>query len=247
MGDISELRGLIIIGTFLAVTMLLIGWMPYDFWVAGEQGRTVNVPDYFEGSALVRFNNTYSIDIDKAVKQDYWGKTQFGHHMYFEARKGELEMWNCHVYDFYGLFYYGNHYQTWRNVDGISRGQILTAEEIDLDRNIQGGISSSDYEVSCGHFKMGASIVYNASTYDNCTSAWNALDLKIGFGIDWDQMGTTYDAWSLITSILFWRPIAGIPLWIMQLISIPIWIASAYIAYILVLRAIGAVFGGGGA
>jgi hypothetical protein len=244
MGDISELRGLIIIGTFLAVTLLLIGWMPSEFWVAGEQGRTIEVPDYFESSELILWNETYTMNITYPYFYDAWGKEQFGHHMTFYAYP-EHYMKNDHDFKLWGFFTYGSHAQEWINTQGINRGKYLWVDKIEEDWDSDKNLAS--YKLQCKHFYMRADISYNTTEYENIIEAWDASDLHILFGIEWDQMGTSYDAWSLITSVLFWRSIAGIPLWIMQLISIPIWIASAYIAYILVLRAIGAVFGGGGA
>jgi len=247
MGDISELRGLIVIGTFLAVTLLLIGWMPSEFWVAGEQGRTIQVPDYFESSDLIHWNNTYIMNITSNDFWDFWGKEEFGHNMKFHAWKpviGDYRMANIHYFTFFGIPY-GDHKMKWINEDGISRECDLYEDEIEEDWDTEKELAS--YTVKCEHFYCRADIAYNTSAYESVHDAWASHDLHLFWGIDWDQQATSYDAWSLISSVLFWRPIAGIPLWIMQILSIPIYIASAYIAYILILRAIGAIFGGGGA
>ena len=248
MGDISELRGLIVIGTFLSVTLLLIGWMPYQFWVAGEQGRTINVPDYFESSSLIRWNSTYVINITSNDYTHMWGKAEFGHNMWFHAWEnvfGDYVLWNKHYFLLWGVIQYGTHEMDWISDKGINRGGWLYENEIEEDWDATRDVAS--YKVQCDHFYMMADFAYNTTAYSSVYEAWDSNDLHILFGIDWDQKGTSYDAWSLISSVLFWKPIAGIPLWIMQLISIPIYIAAAYIAYILILRAIGAVFGGGGA
>ena len=246
MGDISELRGLIVIGTFLAVTLLLIGWMPYEFWTAGEQGRTIDVPDYFEGADLAYYNSTYHINLSEFEAFDYkfWGEEEFRRPMQFEVRKATKEFWNWHGDAILGAYWIlRGHKMEWINREGITRGVVLTANEIQTDYDTEK--NSSEYTMKCKHFYMKAFIIYNTTLFSNVSDAFG--DLQILFGINWDQLGTAWNAWSLISSILFFRPIEGIPFEIMMLISISIWIASAYIAYILILRAIGAVFGGGGA
>ena len=227
--------------------MLLIGWMPYQFWVAGEQGRTVNVPDYFEASDLLHWNSTYIMNITGDTFLDWWGKPEFGHHMMFEASRptiGNYYMINDHYFKFW-FFAHNIHSMTWINEEGISRGKKLYETEIEEDWDTDKQVAS--YKVECTHFFCRADILYNTSAYESIHDAWASDDLHVIWGIDWDQQGSSYDAFSLIASVLFFRPIAGIPSYMTALISIPIWIASAYIAYILVLRAIGAVFGGGGA
>jgi len=246
LGDISEFRGLIVIGTFLAVSLLLMGWIPYEFWVAGEQGRTIEPPEYFESSNLIQWNTTYIMNVTHSYFET-WGKEEFGQYMRFHAWKpaiGDYRISNQH-YSKWWIFAYGYHLMNWINSEGVNRGELLYADEIDEDWNTQTNLAS--YKVECSHFYCMADIAYNTTLYDNVHDALDADDLKVLWGIEWDQMGTSYDAWSLISSVLFFRPISGIPSYVSALIAIPIWIASAYIAYILILRAIGAVFGGGGA
>lgn len=46
MGDISELRGLIVVLTTLGVFALLVSWMPSELFVATE-GRQITPPRHF--------------------------------------------------------------------------------------------------------------------------------------------------------------------------------------------------------
>jgi len=246
LGDISEFRGLIVIGTFLAVSLLLMGWIPYEFWVAGEQGRTIEPPEYFESSNLIQWNTTYIMNVTHSYFET-WGKEEFGQYMRFHAWKpavGDYRMNNVHLEKWW-VFEWGQHKMNWINDKGISRGGDLYEDEIEQDWNSDSELAS--YKVECSHFYCMADISYNTTTYESVYDAWSNSDLHILWGIEWDQMGTSYDAWSLISSVLFFRPITGIPYYISAILGIPIWIASAYIAFILILRAIGAVFGGGGA
>lgn len=247
MGDISEMRGLIVVGSFLAVSLLLISWIPPEFYEAGDMGRTITPPSYFDSSNLIQWNTTYVMNITSNDFYDSWGKEEFGHHMSFHAWKptiGAYRMANIH-YFFFWFFPHGHHKMEWISAEGINRNSDLYENEIQEDWDNEKKLAS--YTVKCTHFYCRADIAYNTSLYESVHDAWASHDLHVIWGIEWNQMGTTYDAWSLISSILFFRPIEEIPDTISALIAIPVYIASAYIAFILVLRAIGAIFGGGGA
>lgn len=251
MGDISEIRGLLVGGSFLAITVLLITWIPPEFYATQGQ-RTIKPPDYFESSEVIVMNYTYLMNITSGHFEDWWGKEEFGYDMLFEASTsgtyyidGEIYsghwMLNRHGYTFWGMWT-GGHKQEWINDEGISRGKVLEDGEIESDWDDQKNLAS--YTVKCKHFYMLADIGYNTTAYSSVSDAWDDDDLRVLFGINWDQRGTTWDAWSLIAGILFFK-LPQIHPYINAMIAIPLWIAVAYISFILVLRAIGAIFGGG--
>jgi len=242
MGDISEIRGLVVIGTFLTIVFLIIGWISSAFYTL-EEGRLLGVSEFFESSELVHWNATYTISIADEIYGEYWGKEEFGHDMYFFAfgAYGEYYMENTHGYRFWGEWT-GGHRMNWINEQGINRGLRLFAEEIEKDWDPEKKLAS--YIVKCKHFYIRADIGYNTSLYSTLTEAWDAKDLHVLFGINWEQRGTTWDAWSLIANIWFFRGLDVNP-YVNALIAIPIWIAIAYLSFILVLRALGAFFGGG--
>lgn len=245
MGDISEIRGLLVVGTFLAVSVLLIVWIPSDFYAAAKQ-RTIEPPDYFEASDVVHMNYTYMINITSNDFSDWWGKQEFGHDMYFRAYKvgSKYYMWNEHGYTFFGV-YTGGHKQDWINDEGLpSHNQYHELSEDAIEEDWDDEKNLASYTVKCKHFYMKADIAYNTTLYSNVHDAWAAHDLHLLFGIDWDQRGTTWDAWSLIAGVLFFK-LPAINVYVNALIAIPLWIAVGYIAFILVLRTLGALFGGG--
>jgi len=245
MGDISEMRGLIVVGSFLAVTLLMINWIPSEFQQVGDMGRTITAPSYFESSELINWNVTYTMSITSDSYSKHWGKSEFGHDMMFRAEKLATYnmLWNEHGYTFLG-FWTGGHKQEWINDDGITRGTTLTNGEIDLDWNTQNNLSS--YILKCAHFYMMADVGYNTTLYSNSKDAWDNHDLHVLFGIEWSQRGTTWDAWSLMANLLFFQ-LPEINIFINALIAIPIWVCVGYLSFIFVLRTLGAIFGGGGA
>ncbi|MDH7607708.1 MAG: hypothetical protein QHH12_08165 [Candidatus Bathyarchaeota archaeon] len=243
MGDISEIRGLVVVGTFLSCLFLLIAFMPQEFFVTAGEERKVEVPKYFESSDLTHWNFTYVMNITFDPYGDFehfWGKREFGHDMLFRANKHIDLIWNDHGYTFLGIWT-GGHKQDWINNVGVNRGDTLSISEIEADWNHEENLAR--YTVRCQHFYMRADFAYPAQ-YSSVSEAFEAEDLHVMFGINWDQRGTSWDAWSLVAAILFFR-MPEINPYINAIIAIPIWIAVAYISFILVLRAIGAVFGGG--
>jgi hypothetical protein len=96
---------------------------------------------------------------------------------------------------------------------------------------------------------------FNASMYGDPSFAWDNNtgnpvpdDLWVLSGINFNQERTTYDAWGLVVAILFFNLpglLTGTPAFIGYLLSIIAWIPMIYVAYILLLRSIGALFGGG--
>jgi len=65
-------------------------------------------------------------------------------------------------------------------------------------------------------------------------------------GINFDQTGTGYNAWDLIGMLLFFQ-LPDVHWIINILLALPFWVPVAYLTFIFILRAIGAIFGGGGA
>lgn len=239
------MRGLIVVGSFLAIALLLIGFIPAEFYTSAES-RTIEPPPYFESSELINWNFTYIMNITSDSFSKFWGKSEFGHDMNFRAEKLATYnvMWNIHGYTFLG-FWTGGHGMEWWNENGINRGKFLKSNVIEEDWNANKSLAS--YTVRCAHFYMQADIGYNTTAYSSVKAAWNNHDLHIMFGIEWSERGVTWNSWSLISSILFFQPIAGVPYVLSALLAVPIWMCVAYMSFIFALRIVGSVFGGGGA
>ena len=251
MGDISEYGGLIFIGTFIILLSVLLISVPADLFIASVDAPTIDYSE-FDPHGLVAYNTTYEMaqaDIPIGAYGKYyldWGKSLFGHDMRMWYQTSPTKkIWNEHAYTFLGL-YTGGHRMDWKNEAGFNRGEYLELTELELDySNTTGG---GIYKIECIHFFMKCFVTYNASAYDSPTLAFDDKGLYFIFGIDWDQKGTSYDAWSLITGVLFFSLPGdlGANIWVYALVSIPLWMAALYMAFIFVLRILGAIFGGGG-
>ncbi len=123
---------------------------------------------------------------------------------------------------------------------GADRGTSFTPSELDGDYT--GG--NIRYTARCDHFQMFIFFGFNETLYSSPSDAWTNNALRILFAIEFDQTNTTVNAWSLISMMLFFQIPTIHPL-LNVILTIPLWIALTYLVYITILRAIGALFGGG--
>ena len=258
MGDISELRGLIVIVTFLGVSFLLISLMPSEIYSA-EETRTVETPE-FEGIDVISFVDTantamnetggwtypldtswYIVEIDDG---DGEGKKDLGGRdldmWYKKANETEHKIKHEHLY---GVFIFTfSHFMDHYDKSGINKGKTLDVSDLEANRNPDN--KTSMFRIKCNHFEATAIYNFNSTKWANFTDAWDHNELYVFHGIDFDQTSTGYNAFYLISRLLFFQmPEMNVVL--NMIIAIPVWIAIGYIVVILIYRTIGAVFGGG--
>ena len=263
MGDISEYRGLIVAGTFLTVLVLLLGWIPYEYMTLAEY-RTIEVPEYFDAVDLQMFSEMYNATFDYSHGYSYpylynawrsFDKTLGGWDLrfHYENSSGKFLFAIEHLEKWF-IFGTGGHGQVFYDQNGASISPV----------GYYGGSTDSPYysedtlttywdsarnlvnlKSKCDHFSLFVYISYDASSYSSISEAANTGGLAILVGINFDQVNTSYNSWDLISRIIFLNIPVEVPLYLRLLIAIPIWIAVAYIAVIMIMRAIGAIFGGG--
>jgi len=250
MGDISEMRGIITVIAFLACFILLIGLIPAQFLVADYEGRDVHVPEEFDSIDLESYATTWSHTMNETGEGGYARIPDIdlaGHVCalwYKQANATPLHIrWVHQIYEW--IFFPAFHPMEWL-FNGIHRGDSdhwLYASELDADYVTGDPI---EYTVMCSHFTAHVFFGFNETLYDSPTEAWNGGGLNILVGLEFDQVSTSLNAWSLISMLLFFQ-LPEVNWVINALLNAPIWACIAYLSFILILRAIGAVFGGGGA
>ena len=258
MGDISEIRGLLSLISFVGMLILLIGLIPSQFVVEGYEGREHEVPNYFDSIDLIQYAETYVMNItDTDIKSevgDYYFKDLDigGHDLeigYSKANKSHHKMWVTHYWSEW-LFVPWDCTLLWYDKNGTKCSIKEGATEY-----VTGTIIESDYNEYVGaeyglthpnRFSMEMTVYYNTSAYSNVNEAWDNYDLHILTGITWDQVATGYSAFDLIGMILFFQ-LPNVHWYIKAVLALPFWITFAYLAFIFILRAMGAIFGGGGA
>ena len=254
MGDISELRGLLTVISFIGVTVLLIGLTPVQFYAEEYEGLTITPPEVFEAVDIQRFQETWECRLNetggyekgggyymmeiKNTGQEFFG----GHDLNLWYKKANETSLDLHIEHWYAkwIFFLVQDGLEWINPKGISRGFILMGSELDTDFNT----TEIEYTAKCKHLEVKAFFGFNETLYSTPTEAWNHHGLWVLIGINFDQTATGYSAWDLIGMLLFFQ-LPNVHWFINALIAIPLWICIGYVAYILILRAIGALFGGG--
>lgn len=231
---VNLVKTFVTVVTFLAIFAFLISIMPAQFLVSGSNYRQINVPTYFESIDLQTFASYYLINITSDSYQKFWGKSEFGHDMNFRAEKLATYnmLWNEHGYTLWG-FWTGGHKQKWINENGTERGDLLTTSEIDLDSDN----GTAKYTVECSHFQMKAWVGYDPTLYNSSKNAWDAHNMSVLFAIDFDERGSTLNAWNLLALLLFFQLPNVNPI-INMLIAIPVWVCFAVLTFIVIIEII---------
>ena len=254
MGDISELRGLITVISFLGACALLFAFIPTEFYTVGEE-REVEIPDLFESMDIYAYAETKSFYMNETGGEETYiygageppryevdldlGNWDTGF-IYQLPNASYLECSIMHyAKTFFGLLP-DYHELKWKTTTGESYGYFLRDEE--MQESPQNG--SIFLRPICKHTTYDVYFAYNASIYANFTEAWNYHGLAFFAGVNFDEVNTSYNAWAIIGALL-WFKMPNMPFWIQGLLSISIWACIGYLIFILVLRAIGAIFGGG--
>jgi len=255
MGDISELRGLAVVISFLGILILLINYIPPQFYVESYEGRTVVVPDEFGAENMIAIAYNWTLTLDDSGSLQYYPLSPplngwfyyyiiqdiGGHNLALFDRQASRELVVYHYWS--GQQISLIHRFDWANMEtGENRGVSLTDSEIDVDYNQE----SMKYRLTCAQndLRLVALFAFNETLYSLPSDAWDANALKVLIGVEFDQVLTTMNAWGLIGMLLFFQ-LPGIHPIINAIIALPLWICIAYISFILILRTIGAIFGGG--
>ena len=254
MGDISELRGLIVVVSFLGACALLFAFIPTEFYAVGEE-RETDVPNLFEAMDIYAYAETKSFWMNESGG---WVSYIYGAGNPYYGMSVDLGNWDIDFYYkpadssfldcsllhktkiFFGLFP-TPHELDWKLTNGQSKGVKLSVEEM---QEIAGDTDTIFLRPKCKHTTYDVYFAYNSSIYSDFTEAWNSHGLAFFAGVNFDQVNTSYNAWNLIATLL-WFKMPNMPFFMQALLSIPIWVCIGYLVYILILRAIGAIFGGG--
>lgn len=257
MGDISEMRGLVTVISFIGVLVFMIAIIPPDFLIAEYEGRTVTPPEFFESIDIQSFKETWSGILDDNNTKEgspvygYWSKDiDIGDRdfdvIYSEANLTHHRLYFRHYWYEWIIFKQWEE-MVWYNTEGIRRtdppNDWMYSTSITLDMEGE----SAEYKVEHpNRFFVKVWVGYNTTTYSSVEDAWNNYALYLFVGINFDQAGSGYNAWDLIAMLVFFQ-LPDLHWIVKALISIPLWVCVGYLAFIFILRAIGAIFGGGGA
>jgi hypothetical protein len=239
-GDLAELRGLLVVVTFLSITVLLVSMIPGEFVVGSTDNRQVAVPEDYSSSEVMAIASSYNFTIGPHVDEDF----SLGGHdfrLYDNAMgsipgdgitmyHGWTEWWILHTHDF--VRWYDQQNIARDNGPGFMAWPYLLSFQTIDDIGV-----NTTWTVQCEHVTVKAMFGYNTTAYDNCTHAYENDALGIWLGINFDQVNTQYNAWNLIQLILFFQMPDVHPM-INMIIAIPIWITIAYLVFTLITKLI---------
>ena len=245
-----ELGAFIFCVTFLGSMVLLIAWIPAQLYTA-DNGRIVEHPEMFESIDVWSFSETFSYQMNET------GGYSVGEWYYFEddamnignrdfrfnykcANETPLELYIRHKW----VWFIFPQFETmeWMNNKGVSRGDYLSVEEMENDSPDNVTVQYRCISPKKG-FQYFASFSYNSTLHGNFTHAWNYHGLYFFWAVNFDQVGTSYNAFQLIGMLLFFQ-LPDINVYVNALLAIPIWSCVACLVTLFILKVIPFIGGG---
>lgn len=248
------MRGLIVVICFLAGFFLLASLMPSGFMPSPiSANNTVTPESNFDAYGFLGWNNSIDILLEPTGNTAF--ETVRGYQVAIAVDPSNTFI-GGYTYASFWVFNWDIDWFLWYYTNGtllpidynheLSIDIVPTIRVSTLDSDYSIGYSMR-YEIRNSHTQF--NVLFNWNITDNATPSLALIDngLYLTFETSFDDMGSQINAWTLLSGVLFFQPIAGIPYYLSLLIAFPIWICIAYLMFIFVLRMIGAVFGGGGA
>lgn len=241
MGDLSEMRGLITTVSFIGCLVILIAYIPPQFYTTDQTWRA-SPPEYFEAIDIEQYSETWNHTMDGTDCVDYvdWWvfKLELGGHplQFWYAKANKTPSWGdtrFKHYWYWWIFPTAMHDMKWYNKKGLYLGETL--EKTELDNDYESG--NIRYSVKCDHFQMSAFFGFNETVYSKPSQAWDSNELRIMLGIKFDQVNTAINAWNLVGMLLIFQ-LPDVHWVVNVLLSLPFWVCIAYLIFVLILKAI---------
>lgn len=242
-GDLAELRGLLVVVTFLSITVLLVSMIPGEFVVGSTDNRQVAVPDDYSSSDVMAIASATNFTIGPHFEQSF----SLGGHDFtiFDDARGSIPGNGIIVYTEWTEWWviHNQLYMKWYDSQNIERNSAPSGPQLPYMSYMMKfqtiddiGVNTT-WTVQCERVTVKAMFGYNTTAYGNSTDAYENSALGLWLGINFDQVNTQYNAWNLIQMILFFQMPDVHPM-INMIIAIPIWITIAYLVFTLITKLI---------
>lgn len=237
MGDMSELRTLIVIFVTVTATIALVVIMPSEFYTASNE--YYGGPDDVDALSLLAWNSTYTLNV---TDDNFHYQTINGYNVAVLTVSNEIEMY---TYAQWSVFVWDQDGFQWYNRTNVRIDDTFWLSLAD----IQNYSNPYQFQTKNGKTKMAVTISYNDTSYTSFSDALDNDDLQFTFNLDWEDRNTGLNALSLVAMILTGSLPSVHPVLngIFAFIGWAFIAAGVYLAFIFTLRLVGAVFGGGGA
>lgn len=255
MGAMAELRPIIVIGSFMALVVLLISIMPSGFFTSNASTVTPANTNFYN---VLGTNDTTSYNLTGSTHD--FGNRDFGgwHTNLEEVMTGsDYALW-FQIADAWYTYFYSREDFTWFDLNNVQRSiRVDSSTGFSYSSHIvllisainnsyhSGNTSALVYTVKSSRTTMKTFFSFDLSTYSDPLAAYLAGHLDMIVGINFNERNTQINAWSVIGSFLTFQLIPNCEPTIALIVEIPFWFAELYVVFIMVLRVIGALFGGG--
>jgi len=243
LGDISELRGLITVVGFIAVLGVLFAFIPTEFYSYTE-GREITIPETFEALDIQYFSETYNFTVTQGIVESF---ALGGWNIRFKSHSVAEQMW-CYTYDSLWVFEWNYNQFKWFDTqgvqqsvwgwspDGLSQEHELLAWS-ELNDNWDEDTNECRWRIANSGTQLTVYFGFDQTLYSNPEDALDNNALEALFCISMDEVNTSLNAWNLVAMLLFFQ-LPDVHPAINAIMAIPLWITIAYLAYILILKAI---------
>jgi hypothetical protein len=233
--------------SFLSTFFILVATIPPGLVPSTQEGRIVSVPEYFEGIDLQYFAQTYCVNLTNPTGVESYEFDFGGKHM--EVWDSAGDKWiGIFTESHWWVFKWEQDSFHWRDKDGVDRSvrsvywyaqQInwfMSYQVLD-DAYASFGKDGLKWNLKNDHAEMTVYVGWNQTKYAKPSDALNGGELSLLLCMNFDQINTTFNAWNIIGSILFFQ-MPNVHPALNALIAIPIWVMIAWLIYILILKAI---------
>ena len=253
MGDLAELRGIILVISFLSCFFIIVSAMPTAFLQNNEKQRMIDlsIPEVYRAYDIVWLNYSEVEHVDSSeanhAATNHWKEFNIGGwdvqlRWIIDPTFNEYRMMVWHESKWW-IFITDAHGMKWFNQSGFLVSDPWAGDNNDhvcwvnkiVDCFDENGFAK--FRVQCDHFGMDMILHYNATKYSDFFEAFKSNDFDALFGIQPSDINTKLAAWDLIGRLLFFQ-LPEIHPALNLLIAIPIWVCIAYLIYVLVLKAI---------
>lgn len=248
MGDISELRGLLVVVTFMGIFVFLAMMIPTDFFTFSPE-REVETPEHFEAVDIQFFAETENFTV---IYGGYLFDREFtigGWNIFFQSVKpyalvpdGDTR---SYAYDSWWFFKWDYDTFDWFDESGINYGGKLTFPELDSIWNQQEEKENQTMKFITKSEKCQITVFFgwNTTAYSKPSDALIADEMEVLYAVGMDKVNTSTNVWNIIGMLVFFQ-IPDVHWAINVLIKIPSWIVIAYLCYVLAIKIIPFIAGG---
>lgn len=256
MGDISEMRGLIVLFSVIAVTISLILLIPSQFYTpVGVDEQYLPEPDTLQ---LVAWNNTLALNLTYIYNDIETFEFDLNGYNYRlcvttngTSPNDEPVIWML-TYAQWSIFQWDFDYFSWFDNISLTVSQdysYLYIERPAIFSTTIDGYDPATFKAKNTKTQCSVTFAYNTTAYGNFTEALKSDDAQAMFFVDWEDRNTSMNALTLI-SMLLTGGLPNVDPVLSVVFGFMAWgfvAAAAYMIFIFVLRIVGAIFGGGGA